>query len=49
MRSKAEQVVDIIDNMTPNQMGELAEHWLDKSPEMLEVFRRRLHKHESSL
>ena len=41
-RSKAEQILDIVANMTPNQVMELAKVWPDREPEHLSRFMRAL-------
>ena len=41
-RSKAQQIVDILSNCTPNQVRELAGTWLDSEQETLSIFEREL-------
>ncbi len=49
IRTKAEQIMDIIENMTPKQLGLLGGLWFRREPEQLLIFKRRLSEYERSL
>ena len=41
-RSKAEQIIDLLADMPPSHVKELADKWVDREPEQFDRFQRAL-------